>query len=131
MAARTYTAHAIRAGRWWEISIDGILGDRVCGQAKRLDAVEWEARTIVAMALDVPLSQVAVTIVVDDMGSAHDVQQRAEHIRDLRGRIDALASEIAEASRSLVRDLRRESLPEAEVATILDVSRQRIAQLSR
>jgi len=77
------------------------------------------------------LSQVAVTIVVDDMGSAHDVQQRAEHIRDLRGRIDALASEIAEASRSLVRDLRRESLPEAEVATILDVSRQRIAQLSR
>ncbi len=93
MTATTYTAHAIREGRWWEISVDGILDGRVCGQAKQLGQVEWEARTIVAMALDVPLSHVDVTVVVDDMGSAHDVQERAEHIRTLRGRIEKLGTE--------------------------------------
>ncbi|WP_216900701.1 hypothetical protein [Nocardia alni] len=52
-----------------------------------------------------------MTVVVDDMGSAHDVQRRAEHIRTPRGRIEKMAGEMAEASRALVQDLRRESLP--------------------
>jgi hypothetical protein len=128
---KTYQVHASRVGKWWEITIPGIYGNDPCGQARHLTDVVYEARTIIAAKLDVPLSAVNTQLVVDDFGDAHDIQKRAERISELRTTIDRLSSELHSAQRSLVTELRRAEVPEADVAALLGVTRQRIGQLSR
>lgn len=126
----TYDVHAIRVGKWWEITIPALYGADPCGQARHLEDVVYEARTIIAAKLDVPLSTVDATVVVDDFGDAHDVQQQTARISELRTTIERLASELNETQRALVKQLRRENVPEVDVASLLGVTRQRIGQLS-
>ncbi|MFD3505896.1 hypothetical protein [Nocardia sp. NPDC058666] len=129
--AITYDVHANRVGRWWEITVPDVYGDDPCGQARHLTDVGYEARTIIAAKLDVPLSQVETRLIVDDFGDARDVSGRVEHISDLRSKIERLTEELNEEQRSLVRELRREEVPDVDVATLLNVARQRIGQLAK
>ncbi|MFD3703782.1 hypothetical protein ACFWUP_11590 [Nocardia sp. NPDC058658] len=129
--AITYDVHANRVGRWWEITVPDVYGDDPCGQARHLTDVGYEARTIIAAKLDVPLSRVETRLIVDDFGDARDVSGRVEHISDLRSKIERLTDELNEEQRSLVRELRREEIPDVDVATLLNVARQRIGQLAK
>ncbi|WP_410870765.1 hypothetical protein [Nocardia sp. A7] len=129
--AITYDVHANRVGRWWEITVPDVYGDDPCGQARHLTDVGYEARTIIAAKLDVPLSHVETRLVVDDFGDARDVSGRVQHISDLRSKIERLTDELNEEQRSLVRELRREEVPDVDVATLLNVARQRIGQLAK
>ncbi|MEV6059468.1 hypothetical protein [Nocardia asteroides] len=129
--AITYDVHANRVGRWWEITVPDVYGDDPCGQAKHLTDVGYEARTIIAAKLDVPLSRVETRLIVDDFGDARDVSGRVRHISDLRSTIERLTEELNAEQRSLVRELRRESVPDVDVATLLNVARQRIGQLAK
>ncbi|MFI5499519.1 hypothetical protein ACIA5E_10685 [Nocardia asteroides] len=129
--AITYDVHANRVGRWWEITVPDVYGDDPCGQAKHLTDVGYEARTIIAAKLDVPLSRVETRLIVDDFGDARDVSGRVRHISDLRSKIERLTEELNAEQRSLVRELRRESVPDVDVATLLNVARQRIGQLAK
>ncbi|MGW5435038.1 hypothetical protein [Nocardia asteroides] len=108
-----------------------MYGDDPCGQAKHLTDVGYEARTIIAAKLDVPLSRVETRLIVDDFGDARDVSGRVRHISDLRSKIERLTEELNAEQRSLVRELRRESVPDVDVATLLNVARQRIGQLAK
>ncbi|MFI9401966.1 hypothetical protein [Nocardia sp. NPDC052316] len=126
----TYEVHANRVGRWWEITIPDVYGDDPCGQARHLTDVGYEARTIIAAKLDVPLSQVETTLIVDDFGDAHDVQPRTERIAVLRAEVDRLSNELKAEQVALVKELRRENVPDVDVATLLGVARQRIGQLA-
>ncbi|MEV0030912.1 hypothetical protein [Nocardia sp. NPDC050793] len=56
--AITYDVHASLVGRWWEITIPDLYGVDPCGQARHLAEVGYEARTIIAAKLNVPLSRV-------------------------------------------------------------------------
>ncbi|KAF0848809.1 hypothetical protein [Nocardia caishijiensis] len=127
----TYEVHASRVGRWWEIAVPDVYGDDPCGQARHLTDVGYEARTIIAAKLDVPLSHVETKLIVDDFGDARDVSGRVQHISDLRSEIERLTDELNEEQRSLVRELRREDVPDVDVATLLNVARQRIGQLAK
>ncbi|MFE7721626.1 hypothetical protein ACFU44_21580 [Nocardia rhizosphaerihabitans] len=129
--AITYDVHANRVGRWWEITVPHVYGDDPCGQARHLTDVGYEARTIIAAKLDVPLSQVETRLIVDDFGDARDVSGRVQHISDLRSKIERLTEELNDEQRALVRELRRESVPDVDVATLLNVARQRIGQLAK
>ncbi|GAD83857.1 hypothetical protein [Nocardia asteroides] len=129
--AITYDVHANRVGRWWEITVPDVYGDDPCGQAKHLTDVGYEARTIIAAKLDVPLSRVETRLIVDDFGDARDVSGRVRHISELRSKIERLTEELNDEQRSLVRELRRESVPDVDVATLLNVARQRIGQLAK
>ncbi|MFD6394724.1 hypothetical protein [Nocardia sp. NPDC060259] len=126
-----YDVHANRVGRWWEITVPDVYGDDPCGQARHLTDVGYEARTIIAAKLDVPLSQVETRLIVDDFGDARDVSGRVQHISDLRSKIERLTEELNAEQRSLVRELRREEVPDVDVATLLNVARQRIGQLAK
>ncbi|WP_280345495.1 hypothetical protein [Nocardia neocaledoniensis] len=126
-----YDVHANRVGRWWEITVPDVYGDDPCGQARHLTDVGYEARTIIAAKLDVPLSQVDTRLIVDDFGDARDVSGRVQHISDLRSKIERLTEELNAEQRSLVRELRREEIPDVDVATLLNVARQRIGQLAK
>ncbi|WP_280300011.1 hypothetical protein [Nocardia neocaledoniensis] len=129
--AITYDVHANRVGRWWEITVPDVYGEDPCGQARHLTDVGYEARTIIAAKLDVPLSQVDTRLIVDDFGDARDVSGRVQHISDLRSKIERLTEELNAEQRSLVRELRREEVPDVDVATLLNVARQRIGQLAK
>lgn len=129
--AITYDVHTNRVGRWWEITVPDVYGDDPCGQAKHLTDVAYEARTIIAAKLDVPLSRVETRLIVDDFGDARDVSGRVRHISDLRSKIERLTEELNSEQRSLVRELRRESVPDVDVAMLLNVARQRIGQLAK
>ncbi|MCP2320549.1 hypothetical protein APR12_005931 [Nocardia amikacinitolerans] len=129
--AITYDVHASRVGRWWEITIPDVYGTDPCGQARHLTDVGYEARTIIAAKLDVPLSRVESRLIVDDFGDAHDVNERVEHIAQLRSTIERLTEELNAEQRALVKELRREDVPDVDVATLLNVARQRIGQLAK
>jgi len=55
----TYTATAVREGRWWNIQVPEVGGHT---QARRLADIETMARELIAVTLDVPLSAVAVAV---------------------------------------------------------------------
>ncbi|MBU3064154.1 hypothetical protein KO481_21795 [Nocardia sp. NEAU-G5] len=57
-----YDVHAINVEKWWEITIPAIYAGGPCGQARHLSDVGYEARTIIAAKLDVPLSTVDVSV---------------------------------------------------------------------
>lgn len=128
--AITYKIHTSRVGKWWEITIPDVYGQDPCGQARHLTDVGYEARTIIAAKLDVPLSAVESELVVDDFGDAHDVQARAARIAELKATMEQVSDELAQAQRALVNDLRREDVPESDVAEIIGVTRQRVGQLA-
>ncbi|MFE9579898.1 hypothetical protein ACFYO1_26165 [Nocardia sp. NPDC006044] len=128
--AINYEVHAYRVGRWWEIIIPDVYGDDPCGQARHLTDVGYEARTIIAAKLDVPLSQVDTSLIVDDFGGARDIQPRTERIAALRIQVDRLSSELKAEQVALVKELRREDVPDIDVATLLGVARQRVGQLA-
>jgi hypothetical protein len=56
---KCYEAMVTREGHWWMIEIPELNG---LTQARRLDKVEEMAREYIAVTLDLPLSQVAVSI---------------------------------------------------------------------
>ncbi|OQS13909.1 hypothetical protein B0T36_17465 [Nocardia donostiensis] len=126
----TYDVHASRVGRWWEITIPDVYGTDPCGQARHLTDVGYEARTIIAAKLDVPLSRVESRLIVDDFGDTHDVDRRVRHIAELRATIERLSDELSVEQRSLVKELRREKVPDVDVAALLNVARQRVGQLA-
>ncbi|MEV6134610.1 hypothetical protein AB0L63_00770 [Nocardia sp. NPDC051990] len=129
--AVTYGIHASRVGRWWEITIPDVYGQDPCGQARHLTDVGYEARTIIAAKLDVPLSRVETHLIVDDVGDAHDLQMRTERIAELRVELDRLSNQLNDEQRALVKELRREDVPDVDVATLLGVARQRVGQLAK
>ncbi|WP_157124745.1 hypothetical protein [Nocardia pseudovaccinii] len=129
--AVTYDIHASRVGRWWEITIPDVYGQDPCGQARHLTDVGYEARTIIAAKLDVPLSRVETHLIVDDFGDAHDLQMRTERIAELRAELDRLSNQLNDEQRALVKELRREDVPDVDVATLLGVARQRVGQLAK
>lgn len=111
-------------------AINYVYGDDPCGQARHLTDVADEARTIIAATLDVPLARVDTSLIVDDFDSARDIQPRTERIAALRIQVDRLSSELEAEQVALVKELRREDVPDVDVATLLGVARQRVGQLA-
>ncbi|MEV6774570.1 hypothetical protein AB0N05_38625 [Nocardia sp. NPDC051030] len=129
--ATTYDVLVDRVGRWWELTIPEVAGaDGPAGQTKHLVDVEFEARALVAMILDVPMSHVEVKITVRDTEQAEDLQPRVDTVLELRARLDDLVATLDSSQRALVRDLRASGIPDVDAAFLLDVSRQRIGQLA-
>ncbi|HEY0558965.1 MAG TPA: hypothetical protein VGD03_01695 [Frankiaceae bacterium] len=57
MTALSYAVEVSRDDRWWSVRVPAIDG---LTQARRLADVDQAARELIADALDVPISQVAV-----------------------------------------------------------------------
>lgn len=122
----TYTATAVREGRWWDIQIPEVGGYT---QARRLSDIELMARELIAVTLDVPLSAVAVAVKITKVGSVENVSERAIAIKEARRKAAELERwQLAEASQ-LAHELSEAAVPLRDIGTILDVSFQRVHQL--
>jgi len=123
----TYTATAVREGRWWNIQVPEVGGHT---QARRLADIETMARELIAVTLDVPLSAVAVAVTITKVGSVENVSERAAAIKEARRQAAELEQwQLAQASQ-LAHELTDAAVPLRDIGTILDVSFQRVHQLT-
>lgn len=81
----SYTARAVRRGRWWAIEVPEIPG--VFSQARRIDLVEPMAREAIALMLEVPEDSFDVAVEPDltSLGDLKILIEDARRQRDPRG----------------------------------------------
>ena len=120
-----YRAIAERDGSWWAIRVPELRG--VYSQTRRLADVEAMARDVIALVLDVAPDSFAVSV---EPALGSDVARLVEQA--LAGRLDAeravrLASE---QLREAVDRLSASGLTVRDIAHVLGLSHQRIAQVS-
>lgn len=121
-----YNVTAQRTGTWWAITVDELPG--VFSQTRRLDQVERMAREAIALFLDVPGDSFDVTIwqlLAPDVDSI--VKAAVAARADVLSR-QALASA---KSREAVQALAALGLPQRDIGRLLDLSHQRVGQLTR
>lgn len=123
--ATEYRAVARREGRWWSVTIPEV--DAVT-QARRVSDVAWMARECVALTLDVPETEVAVTV---SFALPDDARTEWEASRALAEHARSDAAEAARLARSVVARMRADGYTYAEVASVLGLSPQRVHQLSK
>lgn len=116
-----YTVTATREGKWWVLDVDGVG----VTQARSLGAAaEWVRDLIRTMTGDDdPQFEISTRVRGADVEAAKAAQRRIEDAeRDLR--------EAAGVVRAVVRDLGAAGVSQQDTAAILNVSRQRVQQLS-
>ena len=120
----TYTAMARRSGRWWAITIPELGG--VFSQARRLDGVERMAREAIAMTLDVDSTSFDIDVVEILEPRTED---ELEDVRSVRAAAAALQQRANGKTREFVVDLHRSGYPLRDIAHLVGISHQRVAQL--
>lgn len=114
---------ATRSGDWWAIEAEHD-GQPIYTQAKRLDQIEELVRDAFAT-LDVDLADESIDV-VPVIGSS-DV---AEAARTASKEAAQAAKAASESMRRAVSRLQGDGLPVRDVAILLDISPQRVSQLS-
>jgi hypothetical protein len=117
-----YTATAVRDGRWWLLTVDGIGAT----QSRTLKDAPQAVRGLVSSMLDVDPTTVDVEVVPAIDPAVLD------HVASARRAVSDAARKQAQAaaeSRAAARDLAGLGLTGTDIATILEVSPQRVSQL--
>jgi hypothetical protein len=118
----TYTVHAKRWKRGWELHIDGFG----VTQSKTLNDAEAMVRDYIALDTGAAPDSFAVEI-VPEVGDGLDEKTRAA--RQAIGAADRAQRAAAAQSREAARGLKRAGLSGREIAVVLRVSPQRVSQL--
>jgi hypothetical protein len=118
----TFKVRAVRWERGWELHIEGVG----VTQSHGLRDADRMVRSYISLMLDVPEDSFDVQIAVKISGLEDEVQRAREAVADAERR----QREAALLSRAAVRDLKAAGLSGADVAAVLDVSPQRVSQLS-
>jgi predicted RNase H-like HicB family nuclease len=124
-AMKTYDALVTRDGRWWMIEIPELDG---LTQARRLDEVEKMAREYIAVTLDVPMSQVAVSVAGVEV-AGQDLLEAKALVEELRRHAKQVEELVADLTREFASALSNASVPVRDVSKVLGVSHQRVSQL--
>lgn len=117
-----YSATAVRDGRWWLLTVDGIGAT----QSRTLKDAPRAVRGLVSSMLDVD----PATLDVEVVPAIDPVVLR--HVASARRAVSDAAQKQAQAaaeSRAAARDLAGLGLKGTDIATILEVSPQRVSQL--
>jgi hypothetical protein len=115
-----------RDGKWWMVNIpemDGVT------QARRLAEASQAAAEYIALSDDLALSDVDVEIVSVDVNGM-DVHAVGELVAQLRTEVSALEGLIAQLTSATARQLVDDAVPLRDIAEVLGVSHQRVAQIA-
>ena len=122
----TYQVMVTRDGRWWMISVPEIDG---LTQARRLADVEQMARELIAVTLDVRLSEVAVEVTFGDIDGI-PVGSCIQTISSERAEAARLEEDAAAKTKTLVKELVAHKVPLRDIGEMLGLSFQRVHQLA-
>jgi len=122
---RTFRAVAERDGAWWAIRVEGLPG--VYTQARRLGDVEGMARDAIALILDAEPDSfdVAAKPALGD-----DVAALVAEARAARLEAERAARRSSEQLRAAVARLATSGLTVRDIAHLLGLSHQRVAQVT-
>ncbi len=121
-----YQVVVTRDGRWWMISVPEIDG---LTQARRLSEVERMARELIAVTLDVRLSEVAVVVTFGDIDGI-PVNSRIQTIASEKEKAAQLEQDAAAQTKTLVKELVAHNVPLRDIGAMLGLSFQRVHQLA-
>lgn len=120
--SKPYVATATREGRWWAIDVDGV---GVTQSRTLADAPRWAAGLVEAMTgetdVEIELHTSVPGVHLDEAKTAQQRVAEAEH--DLR--------ESSQTVKQAVARILRAGVSQQDTAAILEVSRQRVQQLSK
>ena len=123
----SYDVHVRRDGTWWMVEIPEITG---LTQARRIGEVEEMARSLIAVSTGSRPEDVGIRITGVQAGALGDIAQSAREVTQLREQAREVESHASQAFRSLIRSLSDHGIPVRDTATLLQVSPQRVSQLS-
>lgn len=121
-----YTARVTRDGRWWMVSVPEL---DILTQARRISEIEKMAQELIAVTLDMPLSEVEVDLEVGRIGEVQCVSRRAQQIRAEQEHAKELERQSRTEAEQLARELAKADVPMRDIGTLLGVSFQRVHQL--
>lgn len=116
----TYTVHAKRAGKWWELRI----ADVGVTQARTLAAAEDEVRDYL-VTYGIPESGIEIELKAELGG----IEDEVAAVRQKQERVEVERAEAAKEVRRVAKELRQRGLSVSDVAAVLHVSRGRVSQL--
>jgi hypothetical protein len=121
-----YQVVVTRDGRWWMIHVPAIDG---LTQARRLADVEQMARELIAVTLDVRLSEVAVEVTFGDIDGI-PVGSCIKTISTEKAEAARLEADAAARTKFLVKELVAHGVPLRDIGELLGISFQRAGQLA-
>ena len=124
--SKTYITWVSRDGKWWMIHVPEIDG---LTQARRIADVEQAARELIAVTLDVRLSEIAVDIHYQDVAGV-PVEQQLHAINEEKAEAARLEEDAAAKTSQLVRALVDERIPLRDIGAMLGISFQRVHQIA-
>lgn len=98
---------------------------------RTLASAKRHARSAIAVYLEVDDPSEAGIEVVDDVRLPEDITTEIHRLTDQRSKVEALRTEVAEATRRAAANLRRMGLSTRDVGEILGISGARVAQIDR
>lgn len=121
--AKDVTARVTRSEGWWAISVEEIPG--LFTQARRLDQVANMVRDAASL-LGVEVGAVEVLPVLDS-----DSQRMLEELEAARREAEEKQRISSGLTREVIRRLREEGLTLRDIASLVGLSQQRVAVLSK
>lgn len=121
----TYKVNVTRDGRWWMIDVPEI--DQLT-QARRINEIEDQARSLIAISTDTPLTDININVTIDITGIG-DIAAHARDINQHRCEALKMAEESRRETAHYVQQLMRAGLTVRDAGALLDYSPQRISQL--
>lgn len=121
--AKDVTARVTRSEGWWAISVEEIPG--LFTQARRLDQVANMVRDA-ALLLGVEVDAVEVLPVLDS-----DSQRMLEELEAARREAEEKRRISSSLTRQIIRRFREEGLTLRDIASLVGLSQQRVAVLSK
>ena len=121
--AKDVTAHVTRSEGWWAISVEEIPG--LFTQARRLDQVANMVRDAASL-LGVEVGAVEVLPALDS-----DSQRMLEELEAARREAEEKQRISSGLTREVIRRFREEGLTLRDIASLVGLSQQRVAVLSK
>jgi hypothetical protein len=118
-----------RGGRWWMVHIPEIDG---LTQARRLSEVETMAREYIALDRNLPFDDIKVetaSVRVEEP-ALRELLETAREIKSLRAKANELERQASEKAHEYAHWLTTYGIPVRDIAELLDISPQRVSQLS-
>jgi len=120
----SYRVDVIRSGQWWAIEVPELPG--VFSQVRRIDQVDEAVKEAIAMMTDADEADVSIDVEVE---SGSDIEALLATLKQSSSAAEAAREQEAADRRHVIEQLRSKGLPNRDVATLIGLSHQRVAQI--
>jgi len=119
-----YRVNVVRSGDWWAIEVPELPG--TFSQVRRLDQVEDAAREAIAMMTDTSESEFIMDVHIE---SGPDIDALLAALKESVAAAKAAREREGADRRAVIEELRSKGLPNRDVAKLIGLSHQRVAQI--